>query len=81
MWHYETNLAENQFQQAVVLGMVSTHPSVLQLMSKPFEDLNGEIIKYSDSFPLYFCTLILFFPLNEIKCITEKKKKDEEMQD
>lgn len=61
MWHYETNLAENQFQQAVVLGMVSTHPSVLQLMSKPFEDLNGEIIKYSDSFPFTSVLSSYFF--------------------
>jgi len=43
-------------------------------VSKPFEDLNGEIIKHNDSFPLHFFTLIFFFPLNEIECINEKKK-------
>lgn len=74
MWHYETSPAENWFQQAVVPGTVSTHSFILQLMSKTFEGLNGEIIKHSDSFPLHFFTLIFFFPLNKIKCIIGKKK-------
>lgn len=78
-WHYETSLAENWFQEAVVLGMVSTHPSILQLMSKAFEGLNGVIIKHSDSFHLN-CFTLIFFPLNKIKCII-RKKKGEEMQE
>lgn len=40
-------------------------------MSKPFQDLNGEIIKHGAFFLFTYFTSL--FPLNETKCITGKK--------